>query len=301
MPEEVRRFIGDLDAKAAQEPDNVAAWLRLAQVKARASQIDPSYGEGALAAFLHVLEREPQNADALQGAANAYYDRGEAKDAIRYYERYLALRPDDDGSRTDLGTMYLRGGDETRAIATYKEVLRRNPSFLQAHYNLAITYHRQGDDRAALAELEAARKLAPDERVRRQIDEMVAAINGQPAPADGSSRAGGDRTPPAAGPPAAPAGTPPGTPFQKAVDAALRAHPILGPRIVRVEWSTAGSGRVLVRDFPMEAMPPVAREKFKERLVETLRGARANQGVDGPVRLEVVDLATGRVMETVAL
>jgi len=83
------------------------------------------------------------------------------------------------------------------------------------------------------------------------------------------------------------------------VEEAFRGHQIMGPRIVRFEWQGAGSGRVLVRDFPMEGMPPEVREKFTGRLAEMLRSAQGAHPVDGTVQVEIADLATGRVMETV--
>jgi hypothetical protein len=73
----------------------------------------------------------------------------------------------------------------------------------------------------------------------------------------------------------------------------------MGPRIVRFEWTGPGVGRVLVQEFPMEAMPPEVRSKFASRLGESLRGARTAHTVEEPVRLEIADVATGRVMETV--
>jgi tetratricopeptide (TPR) repeat protein len=288
MPAEVKVFIADLEAKAKEKPGEVEPWLRLAQVNLRAAQIDPSYSTPALAAYRHVLEIEPDNPDGLRGVANVLYDRNESREAISYYERYLAARPDDESARTDLGTMYLSAGDPARAVATYKDVIRRNPSFLQAHYNLGVSYARAGDTDAALAELQTARGLATDDDVRRQIDEMIAHLKGQGAPpsGDGSPGArpqtGGDRSP-----------------FQGAVEEAFRGHPIMGPRIVRFEWSGPGTGRVLVQDFPMEGMPPEVRSKFAGRLGDSLRTARTAHPVDDPVRVEIADVATGRVMETV--
>jgi cytochrome c-type biogenesis protein CcmH/NrfG len=190
LPEEAKKFITDLAAQAKEKPDDVQTWMKLAQVSLRAAQVDPAYFAGAASAFRRVLALEPHNPEALLGIANVHYDRNEAKEAIPYYERYLGLRPDDPSARTDLGTMYLYGGDAARAIGTYKDVLERTPSFLQAHYNLAITYHRRGDAEAARAELEAARRLATDDTVRKQIDDMIASLSGgarpgAPQPGDG--------------------------------------------------------------------------------------------------------------------
>jgi len=288
LPAEAVSFIADLAAKAKAKPDDVETWLKLAQVEARAAQLDSAYQAAALAAFQHVLDRDRENADALRGLANLHYDRDDHAKAIPLFERYLTLRPDDPSARTDLATMYLYGGDAARAVATYKEVIKRNPSFLQAHYNLGVAYHGQGDDRAALGELEIARGLASEDGVRKQIDDMIAGLRGEgPAP-EGA----------AAAPPADGGGA--RSPFQAAVEQAFRTHPIMGPRIVRFEWTTPGAGRVLVQDFPMEGMPPAVREKFTGRLADELRSAAGAHPVDGAIRVEIADLATGTVMVTVA-
>ena len=287
LPAEAASFIADLAAKAKAKPDDLETWLKLALVDARAAQLEPSYQADALAAFQHVLDRDPKNADALRGLADIHYDRDDHAKAIPLFERYLAFRPDDESARTDLATMYLYAGDAPRAIATYKDVIKRNPSFLQAHYNLAVTYHGQGDDTAALGELEIARGLASEDGVRKQIDGMIAALRGE-----GSSPEGPRATPPAGSGDQR-------TPFQGAVEQAFRTHPIMGPRIVRFEWTAPATGRVLVQNFPMEGMPPAVREKFTGHLGDELRSAAAAHPVDGPVRVDIADLATGTVMATV--
>jgi tetratricopeptide (TPR) repeat protein len=285
MPAEVKNFIADLEKKAKEHPDDVAAWMRLGQVNARAAQLDPSYSSAAASAFQHILEREPKNIDALRGIANVHYDRNEHREAIPFYEQYLALKPDDLSAQTDLGTMYLAASNPTRAIAIYRDVLRQNPSFMQAHYNLAVAYHRQGDDPGALGELQTARALATDDDVRRQIDDMIAGLKGGPPP-------------PAAG---TPVEAPPAdrSPFQAAVEAAFRNHPIMGPRIARFDWTGPATGRVLVRDFPMAAMPDNVREKFTGRLGGELRSAQSSHPVEGAVSVEIADASSGAVMATI--
>jgi cytochrome c-type biogenesis protein CcmH/NrfG len=283
LPDQAKAFIADLATQAKQKPDDVDTWMKLAQVTARAAQIDPAYQTQAINAYDHVLTLDPKNADALRGVANLHYDRDDHQKAIPAFEKYLALRPDDPSAKTDLGTMYLYSGQPERAVATYQDVIKKNPAFLQAHYNLAVTYHGQGKDQDALKELEVARGLATDDTVRKQIDDMMVSLKGdRPAPAE---------------PPAKTAGT--GSPFQAAVEEAFRAHPIMGPRIVRFEWGAPASGRVLVRNFPMAGMPPEVREKFTGRLAEQLRTAQAAHPVEGPVRIEIADAADGSVMATV--
>jgi tetratricopeptide (TPR) repeat protein len=285
IPAEAKAFIDDLAAQAKEKPDDVPAWVRLGQVAYRAAQLEPSYYAQALSAFRHVLEREPENTDALRGIANVHFDREEAKEAITYYDRYLEFRPDDASARTALAAMYVATGESQRGLDLLRAVVRTDDAFWPAHYYLGVTLGQQGDKPAALAELQRARELAPDDGIRRQIDQSIAGFGGTP-PAPGTS--------PAPAPPA-----PPRSPFQTAVEDAFRAHPIMGPRIVRFAWTGAATGQVVVQNFPMEGMPPAVREKFAARLADTIRQAQAESKVDGPVRMEIADAASGTVMATV--
>jgi len=284
LPEEAKRFINELAARAKERPDDVDTWARLGQVYYRAAQLDPAYYPEALAAFQHVLEKDAKHPDALRGVASVHYDREEHAAAIAAYERYLTVRPDDHAARTDLGTMQLYGGDRATAMATYRDVVRRAPTFMQAHFNLAVAHAQQGDRPAALGELREARRLAGDDGVRRQIDDMIARIEGAPGAGDVLG----------AGSPATPR-----SPFQSAVEQAFRQHPIMGPRIARFEWPSAGTGRVLVENFPMAAMPAEVREKFLARLADEIRKAQSANVVDGPVRMEIADASSGTLMATV--
>src|SRR5438093_593172 len=183
LPADVKSFIADMQAKAQQAPKDVATWVKVGRVTARAAQLDP-----------------------------AYYS-------------------------------------------------------------------------AALAQLKTARGLASEDDARRQIDDMIATLSG-------------DRAKGSAPAPSAPSAA--GSPFQQAVEGAFRGHPIMGPRIVRFDWTTPTSGRVVVRDFSMDGMPAAVREKFSAHLAEMLRTAAQEHPAAGPVRMEIADAATAAVMATVA-
>jgi tetratricopeptide (TPR) repeat protein len=190
--------------------------------------------------------------------------------------------------------MHFYDGDTEKAIGMYQAVLKKDPHFVQAHYNLAAAYHRQGNVDGALEELRTARSLATEDRVKEQIDQMIARLSGQPAPAEDAAAA-------AAAPGAAAAATDPSrTPFQREVETQLRAHQILGPRIVELRWKSAGEVEARMREFPMAQMPPMARQAFDKRVIGYLEDARRDHPVEGPVSVTIVDAASGDVMATVA-
>ena len=289
LPAEVKTFITDLATKADANPEDMDVWRRLGKVYSRAGQLDPSYDPKAIAAFDHVLARHPDDREALHGKADVYYDRGDHQQAIPLFERYLTLAGDDPSARTDLATMYLSSGDSPKAIAMYKDVIAKHPDFLQAHYNLAVSYAQLGDSDEALASFKKARALAPDDKVRGQIDEMVARLTGETPPAADSGAAPGAAT-----------AASPRSPFQADVEKRLRAAPIMGERIVRIDWTGPASARVGVRSFPMNGMPDEVRSKFTDRLKQELAAAAKANAPGGDVRVEIADADSGSVMATVA-
>ncbi len=282
IPAQVKSAIAELKKKAEAKPDDLSLWEKLGEVAGRAAQFDASYGQEALAAYRHVLEKNPKNDKALHGIADLLYDRKDAKAAIPYYEQYLALRPDDLAARTSLADVYFFSGDANKALTIYRDVLKRDSKFLQARYNLAVTLYQQGDKASALAELKTARGIATDDDVRGRIDDLIANLSGErpAAPAEEAQQEAR-------------------TPFQRDVEEAFRQHQIMGPKISGFTWSGPTTGRVLMREFPMEAMPPAVREKFATRLAETLRAAQDKHHVAEAIKVEIADAATGAVMATV--
>ncbi len=301
IPDDVKTFISDLAAEADRKPNDTATWGRLSQVQYRAAQIDSSYYPAALKAFQHILDLEPDHPEAIRGIANVQYDLGNYQSALPHFERYLRLRPDDAGAQTDLATVRLHLGEVDRAIGEYRKIIAANPPFVQAHYNLGVALHQVGDDAEALAVFRKAHEVATDASVRERIDRViaqlqqpstgaVAAETAPPAPA-GAADGGRER---AASPPATA-----GSAFQEDVERFFRTHEIVGPKVVRVEWPAPLKARVVVRDFPMAAMPPFARTKFTSRITEALGAAKSASGTTGTAEVEIVDVATGTVMETV--
>lgn len=293
LPSEIRDMVAKLADSAKAKPEDLNLWTHLGEVYYRTSQFDPSYRPKALAAFDHVLERDPKHADAIRGKGNVYYDENDPKQAIPYFERFLEIHPDDSAVRTDLATMYLADGQQDRALALYRAVIADDPDFMQAHYNLAAALHGRGDAEGALAELRVARGLTQDEDIRQRIDELITRLSGTAPPVAPPAP-----TAPAARPAAATAPTSL-TPFQAAVEDAFRSHEIMGPRIASIEWTGPGEARVSMRSFPMDAMPPMVREKFETRLRDTLETAEKEHPVDGDRSVTLVDEASGRVMATV--
>ncbi len=312
LPEEVRTMLADSRRQAEAAPKDLARWSQLSRMLYRASQMDRAYASQAQDAFNHVLEIEPENTEALRGLGNLAYDKRDTKTAIGWYEKLLAVTPNDPEVRTDLGTMRFESGDPVGAQREFAAVIASKPDFYKAHFNLGIVFDAQGKRDEARAAVERAREAATDPDVRRRLQTLLDAATETggdltraaqlaaerlappavpggvaPVPASGSSAVAPAASPPIA---AGKAG------FPARVERVFRAHPVAGPKIARVEWPAAARGRVLMAGFPMDQMPPMMRESWLGKMRAAVRAEAAAAGVDEGVEIEIVDLESGKVM-----
>ena len=304
LPEQIVRLLGDLQKAADAAPDDLDAWIRLARGYYRAGMLDPSYHARAMTALDHVLELEPDNLEALRMYGNVAHDSRQFEKAEKYFNRYLELDPGDPGVKTDLASAWLFQNRNADAERGYREVIASTPGFVQAHVNLGIALHAQGKTDEALASFRHAREIATTDEQRARIDQILAAAEGrQQAPAagqpeSGDSRAATARTPRPPAPGSSPAKSNASTPFQVGAGGLLTGHRIVGPRVVEIEWSAPSTASVKLKGFPMDAMPPVMRNKFKSGMNEQLAAMAEEQSVDAPIRIDLVDADSGRVMDT---
>ena len=318
LPTEARTFVDKIEKDALAKPRDVAAWNKFGAVSMRAAMFDQTYYGKAEEAYGHVLKLEPDNLDALRGIGDIDYDKQLYDEAIAAYEHYLKKKPDDPEVRTDLGTMYLYTGNADQAIVQYKKALAAKPGFFQAYYNMGIAYTQENKPDDAAAALKQALALAPDDTARSQVKDLIAKFSG--APAASASMQAVSATPAAApaaqnaaaGAPAASAamvaqtsGAPAAAPaagakdFHGAIEQMVRGLPVAGPKVGSVEWPDKLKAKVLMDNFPMDQMPPFAKDKFLSDLKAGIDSAKKDNNISSPVEVNIVDGASGRVMETI--
>jgi tetratricopeptide (TPR) repeat protein len=287
VPDDVRQVIAKLAEAAKSKPEDIDTWLQLGFVQYRAGQVDPAYLADANATYTHIVERQPENLDALRALGNIAFDRSDPTRAMDFYKRYLKVKPDDLSVQTDLGTMLLSSDQVPAALKAYQDVLAVDPNFFQAQFNLAIAYRAAGDDDKAMEALGKAREIAKDDATRDRVDALLARLKDAPA-------AGAPAGAPAAEPPQAVAGN-----MRGDVEGIFRSHPIVGPKLDRIDWQDDEHVRVMLRDFPMDGMPPMVRTKFTDRIRNGVRDNKTKYRRSTTLTIELVDVASGRVMETV--
>jgi len=285
LPTEARSFIDKVEKDAQAHPNDIAMWNKLGGVTMRAAMFDQSYFAKASEAYGHVLKIDPDNLQALRGIGDVDYDAERYDQAIAAYEHYLKKKPDDPEVITDLGTMYLYTGNADQAVAQYHKALRLKPDMFQAYFNLGIAYAQENKVDDAQSALKKAGELAPDDNARNQVKEVIAKITGR-----GSATAASGGEAPALAP---------ATSFQGEVEQVVRGLPIAGPKVGSVQWSDKNTAKVTMNNFPMDQMPPFAKNKFMTDLKSGIESAKKDYKVTSKVEVDLVDSVSGRVMERV--
>ena len=186
---EIGAVVLQAEKQAERNPNEIGVWNRYGDLALRFALFNPADYEKARQAFAHVLERDPDNREALRGIGDVYFDTRQAQSAIAAYQRYLRQRPDDSAVLTDLGTLYLSRHNNVLAIREYRAALAHSADFFPARFNLAVAYLLLKDNANARNALLKARAVAPDDSARTRIDEMIAKVDENAVAGDAALRA----------------------------------------------------------------------------------------------------------------
>jgi len=288
LPAEARSSIDKLEEDAREHPNDIAKWNKLGGLAMRVAMFDRSYNKKAAEAYRHVLAIAPGNLEALRGVGDVDYDTGNYDRAIVAYEKYLRRNPHSPEVITDLGTMYLYTGDMAQAVAQYQKALTLKPDMFRAYFNLGAAYAQQGKAADAQATFKRAEELAPDDNARNRVQEVIAKISAQGP----SQMVSNESATPASRPAAR-------STFQGRIDQVVQGLPIAGPKVGAVEWPDRTTAKVLMNNFPMDHMPAFARDKFLADLRSGIASAKKDYNITGKVEVDLVDGASGQVMQRV--
>jgi cytochrome c-type biogenesis protein CcmH/NrfG len=109
------------------------------------------------------VSRNPSNLQAWVELGNAYFDADEHQEAIRAYERALALDDNNPDVWTDLGIMYRRNGQPHKAIEAFDKAMTLDPLHEASRFNKGIVLmHDLKDPKGALAAWEALLAINPN-------------------------------------------------------------------------------------------------------------------------------------------
>jgi Tfp pilus assembly protein PilF len=132
----------------------------------------------------HVLQRDPENVDALLLKATALAGLRQLDQAISDVEEALRSQPDESRLQTHLGNLQLAKGQPQEAEATLRRALELNPKAVAAHLSLGNHYWAVGRREEAQAELSAAIGLEPSNATANRAQAALYLATGRTAEAE---------------------------------------------------------------------------------------------------------------------
>lgn len=88
----------------------------------------------------------------------------------------------------------------------------------------------------------------------------------------------------------------PETAFRYSIESIFQVHPIIGPKLLDIEWTSDGKSILHLQEFPIDAMPPEVRNSFlakmQNRISQHLKAFQRRS----PLTIEFLDSDENRVM-----
>jgi cytochrome c-type biogenesis protein CcmH/NrfG len=170
--------LGYLFRGSASATAQAAAATTTQQGSSAQQQPDPKVQAAlaqAAAPLLEVVNKDPKDFDSLVKLANLYYDGQQFPDAIQYYERALAIHPDNPDVRTDMGTAYWYTGNAEKALAAMEISLKYRPGHPQTLFNLGwVRWQGKQDPKGAIEAWQQLLKANPDYPQKQQVEQYIA-------------------------------------------------------------------------------------------------------------------------------
>lgn len=145
-------------------------------------------------AYRALLEKSPDNVQALANYGAVLSRLGRHAEAVAAYEKALALAPQVSEILFNLGIAHYRAGDFAKAADVFKRFLERRPDVVAARQLYGLSLVETGRDRDAIVQLELTLDAAPQEvsvlyslglaylhLSRPEVEQMIARLEAFPA------------------------------------------------------------------------------------------------------------------------
>ncbi|HVJ91112.1 MAG TPA: tetratricopeptide repeat protein [Labilithrix sp.] len=136
----------------------------------------------ALEALRDVIREDPGNPYAFFFLGQALYECGELAPSRDAYRAALTLAPAHLGARVALTHVLRKLGDTREAVKEGLAALQQAPTDGEVLYALGLAYLSRGDNVAARRHLEAFLRANPELETRIEVEGLLQAMDGGPAP-----------------------------------------------------------------------------------------------------------------------
>lgn len=230
-----------LRKKIAEDPRNISFLKELGGALAvkmnDLKEVPPNLALEAVDTFSSILSIDQKDSDALIALADLSFNQKIFPKAALYYRRYLESFPEDLVIKSKLASALVFTREFNEAEKLLKDVISKDKDNFHAHAYLAISLAEKGDPEEAKKEGDIAVSLAPNSEAKERIKVFLAGI---------------DKSDPV-----------------NNLFTFLKQHEITRQKFV--DGMEEGDTLILnFVDFPMQAMPQIAKDKFFSKILSHL-------------------------------
>ena len=110
-------------------------------------------------AYRKAVEQDSRYCDAMDNLGEMLRTEGDVKQAIYWYERSLAVKPDNAVAHQNLAVAYNVQGDTDKSQMEYQWLIKNDPTNPEGYYGLGSILLGSGNTDAAIGKLEVAEKI----------------------------------------------------------------------------------------------------------------------------------------------
>lgn len=156
-------------------PEMAAYHLQLGQAYEALGQTEDAAG-----CYERAVELEPENLEALRGAARAAVRLQACESAIEHLTKAVRINPDDALTHALLAEAYRCAGVPKKAVQEARTAVRLDPEAPRAHYELGMALLQRGQRGQAREPLEAALSLDPNGEVGLRAKARLVQLDADP-------------------------------------------------------------------------------------------------------------------------
>ncbi len=215
--------------------------------------------------LLKLNSADSNDAKTLLMLANLSFNQKVFSKSASYYEKYLFLNPDDLEARSSYSSVLTFIGKFDDSLKQIDMVLKKNPNSFQANAYKAITLSQIGKIQESKELAVKALSFAPNDEAKARfskfIDSLESELSGNKILNSNSN-----------------------------IIEFVKTNPIAGQKFIHSEITSDKKLKLFFKDFPMDKMPPIAKETFFGKLKES-------SDIKNYLQIEFIDSESGSIME----
>ena len=143
----------------------------------------------AVAALMQQLQANPDDTAVMQQLADLYYQGGDFATAGTFFDKIIAVEPENVNALLGRGATAYNVGDQALAEKDWRAVIAIDPKNQDAHYYLGFMYldSETPDMEKVKAEWNAAIAIAPDSDIAKSIQQHLDSLAALPSASTGAA------------------------------------------------------------------------------------------------------------------